>query len=312
MARIREKSRRQKRERNVDNEKDGKRVEGQRANRSASPSSSRADASSGPATPPRERTSSRGLRRLLEGIGTPAPAPFQPDPFQLEALAALEHEDVLVTAPTGSGKTWIAREEIRRLISSGRRAWYTSPLKALTNSKYQEFADEFGAEQVGILTGDRKENADAPLIVGTTEIYRNQLFNSLRSGEELRADLVVLDEAHYLADEERGHVWEEAIILSPPRVRLLLLSATIGNAQEFAAWIEEVRGVRCGVVARPGARPVPLRAAFLYPDGELAPLLDEHGDLNPEITRLVERNERERQERRPRSNWRPRRGGSRY
>src|SRR6476660_520222 len=118
---------------------------------------------------------SRELKRLLEGIGTPRPTPFKPDPFQLESLAALEYEDVLVTAPTGSGKTWIALEEIRRLLESGRRAWYTSPLKALTNSKYQEFTDEFGAERVGILTGDRKENSDAPLIVGTTEIYHNQL-----------------------------------------------------------------------------------------------------------------------------------------
>src|SRR5688572_26016137 len=111
-------------------------------------------------TTPRSGPPSRELRRLLEGIGTPRPAPFKPDPFQLEALAALEFEDVLVTAPTGSGKTWIAREEIRRLLESGRRAWYTSPLKALTNSKYQEFIDEFGAERVGILTGDRKENSD--------------------------------------------------------------------------------------------------------------------------------------------------------
>ena len=257
------------------------------------------------------RTNRRDLRRLLEGIGTPHPAPFQPDPFQLEALAALEHEDVLVTAPTGSGKTWIAREEIRRLLASGRRAWYTSPLKALTNSKYMEFTEEFGAEQVGILTGDRKENADAPLIVGTTEIYRNQLFDSLRRGTNIRADLVVLDEAHYLADPERGHVWEEAIILSPPRIRLLLLSATIGNADEFAAWIEEVRGVRCGVVARPGARPVPLRAAFLYPEGELVPLLDERGGLNPEIARLGQREKEERrgQNDRYRRTWRSRRGG---
>ncbi len=257
------------------------------------------------------RANQRGLRRLLEGIGTPHPAPFQPDPFQLEALAALEHEDVLVTAPTGSGKTWIAREEIRRLLASGRRAWYTSPLKALTNSKYMEFTEEFGAEQVGILTGDRKENADAPLIVGTTEIYRNQLFDSLRRGTNIRADLVVLDEAHYLADPERGHVWEEAIILSPPRIRLLLLSATIGNADEFAAWIEEVRGVRCGVVARPGARPVPLRAAFLYPEGELVPLLDERGGLNPEIARLGQREKEERrgQNDRYRRTWRSRRGG---
>jgi ATP-dependent RNA helicase HelY len=255
-----------------------------------------------PARPP-----SRDLRRLLEGIGTPHPAPFKPDPFQLEALSALEYEDVLVTAPTGSGKTWIAREEIRRLLAAGKRAWYTSPLKALTNSKYQEFREEFGDERVGILTGDRKENADAPLVVGTTEIYRNQLFDALRGGGNIRGDLVVLDEAHYLADEERGHVWEEAIILSPPRVRLLLLSATIGNADVFASWISEVRGVRCGVVERPGARPVPLRAAFLHPDGWLMPLLNEGGRLNPEVERLAEAQKRE-----PHSPpWRRFRGGRR-
>ncbi|HYE15297.1 MAG TPA: DEAD/DEAH box helicase, partial [Pyrinomonadaceae bacterium] len=124
----------------------------------------------------------RPLRELLEGIGAPAPSPFKPDPFQLEALAALESEDVLVTAPTGSGKTWIAREEIRRLLEQGKRAWYTSPLKALTNSKYHEFTAEFGEGRVGILTGDRKERSDAPLIVGTTEVYRNQLFDALRGG----------------------------------------------------------------------------------------------------------------------------------
>jgi superfamily II RNA helicase len=235
---------------------------------------------------PRVVPQSREVKRLLEGIGTPPPRPFQPDPFQLEALAALEYEDVLVTAPTGSGKTWIAREEIRRLLESGRRAWYTSPLKALTNSKYQEFIAEFGAERVGILTGDRKENSDAPLIVGTTEIYRNQLFDSLRGGSEVSADLVVLDEAHYLADEDRGHVWEEAIILTPPRIRLLLLSATIGNAYEFASWLEEVRGVRCGVITGPGKRPVPLRAAMLLPDRRLLPLLNDQGKLNPEILNL--------------------------
>ncbi|PYS49108.1 MAG: hypothetical protein DMF68_11075 [Acidobacteria bacterium] len=257
----------------------------------------------------RAQTTTRELRRLLEGIGTPAPAPFKPDLFQTEALAALEYEDVLVTAPTGSGKTWIAREEIRRLLAAGKRAWYTSPLKALTNSKYQEFTEEFGAAEVGILTGDRKENADAPLIVGTTEIYRNQLFDALRGGTSLRADLVVLDEAHYLADEDRGHVWEEAIILSPARVRLLLLSATIGNAHEFAAWISEVRGVRCGVVERPGARPVPLRAAFLYPDGALIPLLNDAGRLHPEIVRLGEQQQQQRQERTRAGDWRSRRRG---
>ena len=98
---------------------------------------------------------SQELRKLLEGIGTPRLQPFKPDPFQLEALAALEFEDVLVTAPTGSGKTWIAREEIRRLLDAGRRAWYTTPLKALTNSKYQEFSEEFGEERVQGLGEER-------------------------------------------------------------------------------------------------------------------------------------------------------------
>jgi superfamily II RNA helicase len=238
------------------------------------------------------------LNKLLAGIGAPQTAPFKPDPFQLEALAALALEDVLVTAPTGSGKTWIAREGIRRLLDSGKRAWYTTPLKALTNSKYQEFGDEFGKERVGILTGDRKENSDAPLIVGTTEIFRNQLFDAMRGGHDVRTDLVVIDEAHYLGDQDRGHVWEEAIILTPPRIRLLLLSATIGNAREFASWIEEVRGLRCGVVTRPGARPVPLRAAFLLPDKRLLPLLGENGKLNSEILRMIEREDYQRHRRR--------------
>ena len=240
----------------------------------------------------------RELRDLLGGIGAPKPAPFKPDPFQLEALAALEFEDVLVTAPTGSGKTWIAREEIRRLLEAGKRAWYTTPLKALTNSKYQEFGDEFGAERVGILTGDRKENSDAPLIVGTTEIFRNQLFDALRGGEDVRVDLVIFDEAHYLGDEDRGHVWEEAIILTPSRIRMLLLSATIGNADELARWIEELRGVRCGVVTRPGARPVPLRSAFLMPDKRLVPLSDKTGKLNREIAALAEQRDETRRPRR--------------
>ncbi len=227
------------------------------------------------------------VERLLAGIGVPEQKPLKPDDFQLEALAAIEHEDVLVTAPTGSGKTWIAREEIRRLLAQGKKAWYTTPLKALTNSKYVEFSAEFGAENVGILTGDRKENADAPLIVGTTEIYRNQLFDALRSGEQVETDFVILDEAHYLADEERGHVWEEAIILSPPRIRLLLLSATVGRAEQFARWIGDVRGTRVRVINRAGSRPVELRAAYLSSGLRLYPLFNENGEFNRQIDQFT-------------------------
>jgi superfamily II RNA helicase len=226
------------------------------------------------------------VQELLSGIGVPSAKPFVPDDFQLEALEAIENEDVLVTAPTGSGKTWIAREEIRRLLEQGRKAWYTTPLKALTNSKYLEFSKEFGEKNVGILTGDRKENADAPLIVGTTEIYRNQLFDALRTGEEVRTDFVILDEAHYLSDDDRGHVWEEAIILTPPRIRLLLLSATVGRAEEFAKWIEEVRGAKVHVINRAGSRPVELRAAYLSSNLQLYPLVDEDGRLNNMVEQL--------------------------
>ena len=228
----------------------------------------------------------KAVELLLSGIGVPEAKPFKPDDFQLEALAAIETQDVLVTAPTGSGKTWIAREEIRRLLEAGKRAWYTTPLKALTNSKYAEFSAEFGAANVGILTGDRKINTDAPLIVGTTEIYRNQLFDALREGFDVRTDFVILDEAHYLADEDRGHVWEEAIILSPPRIRLLLLSATVGRAEEFAAWIEEVRGGKVRVI-KAGPRPVELRAAYLSIDLQLFPLVDEEKKYNRELDQFV-------------------------
>ena len=236
----------------------------------------------------RQSPADRGaLEELLSGIGVPPARPFVPDDFQIEALEAIEHHDVLVTAPTGSGKTWIAREEIRRLLKHGKKVWYTTPLKALTNSKYIEFGKEFGEENVGILTGDRKEKADAPLIVGTTEIYRNQLFDSLRTGEDVRTDFVILDEAHYLADDDRGHVWEEAIILTPPRIRLLLLSATVGQPDVFARWIEKVRGTEVKVIDRAGSRPVELRAAYLSSDLQLFPLFDDQGHMNRTVEALT-------------------------
>lgn len=249
------------------------------------------DRESSPAYAERGQTPDQqnAARDLLKGIGVPKATDFKPDDFQLEALEAIEHEDVLVTAPTGSGKTWIASEEIRRLLQQKQRAWYTTPLKALTNSKYIEFSKMFGAENVGILTGDRKENTEAPLIVGTTEIYRNQLFDALRNGEQVPTDFVILDEAHYLADEERGHVWEEAIILTPPRIRMLLLSATVGRAEEFARWIEEVRGTRVRVINRAGSRPVELRAAYLSSNLQLYPLFDDEGKYNPDVDQFSPR-----------------------
>lgn len=212
------------------------------------------------------------LKKLFTRIGTPEPTPFVPDPFQLQALAAVQHSDCLVTAPTGAGKTWIAVQAIARIFENGGRAWYASPLKALSNAKLIEFADHFGAQHVGILTGDRKENADAPIIVGTTEILRNQLYDAMHRGEALATDFVVLDEAHYLGDEDRGVVWEETMIYLPQRIPLLLLSATVGNAGQIAQWMSAIRGRPCRVVQET-RRPVPLYPILMHPDGTLLPLL---------------------------------------
>jgi ATP-dependent RNA helicase HelY len=182
------------------------------------------------------------LKSVFKKIGIPEATPFMPDPFQVEALRHIEAQDVLVSAPTGSGKTWIAIQAIHRFLERGLSVWYASPLKALSNAIYQEFSKEFGSGRCGIITGDRKENPDAPVIVGTTEIFRNQLYDAMHEGIGVRADLVVLDEAHYLSDLDRGVVWEEVLIYLPARVRLLLLSATISNAEEVTAWLSEIRG----------------------------------------------------------------------
>ena len=218
----------------------------------------------------------RNLRPVLDRIRVPQPRPFIPDPFQVEALETLEQTDVLVTAPTGAGKTYIATEAIQRTLHKGGRSWYASPLKALSNSKYEEFSNLFGPEKVGILTGDRKENVQAPVIVGTTEILRNQLYDTMHRGENLDEDLVVLDEAHFLGDEDRGVVWEEVLIYLPTRVRLLLLSATIQNAEEICSWLEWLRSTPCTWVAAYD-RPVPLYPLFLFPEGELSPLSTRRG-----------------------------------
>ena len=213
---------------------------------------------------------------IFRGIGVPETGEFKPDDFQLEALRLIRDFDVLVSAATGAGKTWIASEAIRACLEKGMRVWYASPLKALSNSLYQEFAAEFGPENCGILTGDRKENPDAPVIVGTTEILRNQLYDAMHRGTSLGSDLVVLDEAHYLADPDRGVVWEEVLIYLPPRVRVLLLSATVSNAGEIAGWLSSIRGSSPKVVLNP-ERPVPLEILFLSPEGKLMPFIGKKG-----------------------------------
>ncbi|MFA6222239.1 MAG: DEAD/DEAH box helicase [Desulfomonilaceae bacterium] len=211
-------------------------------------------------------------KSLLLKMGRPEPAPFTPDPFQKMALENILVRDVLVSAPTGSGKTWIALEATRDYLSRGLKVWYATPLKALSNSKLEEFGASFGIENVGILTGDRKENPNAPVIVGTTEILRNQLYDSMETGLDIGVDLVILDEAHYLGDPDRGVVWEEVLIYLPSRVRILLLSATISNASEVAGWLQEIRKSPCKVILTL-ERPVPLDALFLAPSGELTPFL---------------------------------------
>jgi len=212
------------------------------------------------------------LKAVFKTIGVPEDRPFSPDPFQLEALEAIEKADCLVTAPTGSGKTWIAVQAISRIREKGGRSWYATPLKALSNAKYHEFSEIFGQDQVGILTGDRKERPEASVIVGTTEILRNQLYDAMHRGETLDTDFVVLDEAHFLGDEDRGVVWEETMIYLPARIPLLLLSATIGNAGKIAEWLTAIRSKACTVIEET-KRPVPLFPIFLHPSGTLLPLL---------------------------------------
>jgi ATP-dependent RNA helicase HelY len=222
------------------------------------------------------------LKGIFAKIGKPFSTPFAPDLFQLRALDAIKKADCLVIAPTGSGKTWIAEQAILSVFSRGGRCWYASPLKALSNAKWVEFGLHFESQNVGILTGDTKENTAAPIIVGTTEILRNQLYDVMRSGEDLNCDLVILDETHFLGDTDRGVVWEEVMIYLPARINLLLLSATIGNGDEIAQWLSTIRGKEC-VVVREERRPVPLYPLFLHPSGRIMPYLEKkrlYGKVN--------------------------------
>ena len=238
----------------------------------------------------------------LEGIGVPLPQPFVPDPWQVEALAALDETDVVVSVPTGSGKTYVGVEAARRAMEDNRTVIYTSPLKALSNTKFTEFSRIFGPEKVGILTGDRQENGQAPLLIMTTEILRNLLYDAASGEIDVRLDtlgLVILDESQYLADPERGVVWEETVIFCPSQAKLLLLSASIGNPQDVADWLTSIRPTACRLV-RHSKRTVPLRAGYLHPNGKLVPLFRTAGipyghasHLHPEAKRLFHQYEEE-------------------
>jgi ATP-dependent RNA helicase HelY len=226
--------------------------------------------------------------------------PFELDEFQVRACQALlDGRGVLVAAPTGSGKTVVGEFAVHLALATGRKAFYTTPIKALSNQKYADLVDRYGADAVGLLTGDNTVNGEAPVVVMTTEVLRNMLYADSPTMNGL--GYVVMDEVHYLADRFRGAVWEEVIIHLPDDVLVASLSATVSNAEEFGAWLDTVRGDTEVVVSE--HRPVPLWQHVLYggqlldlfasqasgvlaaPDG--SPLPPAPARVNPELRRLA-------------------------
>jgi len=209
---------------------------------------------------------------------------FSLDPFQEEAINELKNGiSVVVSAPTGAGKTAIAEFVIEEAIKNDKRAFYTTPLKALSNQKFHDFQKKYGEERVGLVTGDSSSNRDAQIVVMTTEIYRNMLYGtSLGSVDENLKHLryLVLDECHYMNDPERGTVWEESIIYSPKNVQIVALSATVANASELADWISKVHNNT--KLIESFFRPVPLRF-YYFKDKHLYPLLTTDKKLNPQL-----------------------------
>ncbi len=211
--------------------------------------------------------------------------PFELDEFQQQAIAALNAgRSVVVCAPTGSGKTLIGEYTIYRALSRGGRVFYTTPLKALSNQKLRDFREQFGAEQVGLLTGDISINRDAPILVMTTEIFRNMLYGTPigEVGTSLvGVEAVVLDECHYMNDRQRGTVWEESIIYCPPEVQLVALSATVANSDQLTDWLNLVHGSTELIYS--DFRPVPLQFYFGNPKG-IFPLLDQNqNQIHPRL-----------------------------
>ena len=180
---------------------------------------------------------------------------FPLDDFQRQACAAVEADrSVLVAAPTGAGKTIVGEFGIYLALRRGMKAFYTTPIKALSNQKYHDFVRAYGEDYVGLLTGDTSINTEAPVVVMTTEVLRNMLYANSTTLNGL--GYVVMDEVHYLADRFRGAVWEEAIIHLPEHVNVISLSATVSNVEEFGAWLDTVRGGTDVIVSE--HRPVPL------------------------------------------------------
>src|SRR6478752_699547 len=181
--------------------------------------------------------------------------PFTLDAFQRRACEALaQGHGVLVCAPTGAGKTVVGEFAVHLALAAGRKCFYTTPIKALSNQKHADLVRRHGPESIGLLTGDQSINGDAPVVVMTTEVLRNMLYADSATLHGLSH--VVMDEVHFLADRMRGAVWEEVILHLPEEVRLVSLSATVSNAEEFGGWIQTVRGDTTVVVDE--HRPVPL------------------------------------------------------
>ena len=174
---------------------------------------------------------------------------------------------LVVSAPTGSGKTLVGEYAIYRAIAHGQKVFYTTPLKALSNQKLRDFREQFGADNVGLMTGDLSVNREASIVVMTTEIFRNMLYAEADESDDPLADVeaVVLDECHYMNDSQRGTVWEESIIHCPPPVQLVALSATVANAGQLTDWIERVHGPTRLVLS--DFRPVPPSVQFLQCQG---------------------------------------------
>ncbi|WP_456694755.1 DEAD/DEAH box helicase [Aeromicrobium sp. P5_D10] len=211
---------------------------------------------------------------------------FGLDGFQVEACKVVEDgHGVLVAAPTGSGKTLVGEFAVHLALATGRKCFYTTPIKALSNQKFADLVDRYGADNVGLLTGDNTINGEAPIVIMTTEVLRNMLYAGSRTLDTL--GYVVMDEVHYLADRLRGAVWEEVIIHLPESVSVISLSATVSNAEEFGDWLTEVRGDTVTIVEE--RRPIPLHQHVLV-GRTLYPLFEpSRDDRGVEVNRALER-----------------------